>query len=844
MESAPLPIDDFLPEICRSVREAGVLALVAEPGAGKTTRVPPALVDSGVLGSGRLIVLQPRRVAARQAARRISAERGQAVGAFAGYRVRFESRTGRETRIEVVTEGILTRMLQSDPGLARAAGVVLDEFHERSLHADLALALLAQVRASLRPDLKLVVMSATLESEAVAEFLGAPVLRVPGRVHPLEIEYSGSDAREPTEKRVARGVRRALAREGGDVLVFLPGVGEIRRASRELEPVARERDLELLELYGDQRPEVQDRVFTPGARRRVLLATNVAETSITVPGVDCVVDSGLARSASHDAGRGVDRLELKRISKASAAQRAGRAGRLGPGRVVRLWTEAEETGMREHELPEVRRVDLTGCVLELHVWGERDLSAFAWFEAPDRAAVVRAEELLVRLGALTPGDLAPTELGRALAGIPAHPRLARILFACFEIGALEQGALFCALLSERDVLRRSPHGRESRLPTGPSDLLARRDLIDGRASSLELDRGAARAVERTRAQLERIAARAFGDAPSAPAPVSDDQLLHAVFTGFPDRLAVRSRAGGSEGRMVGGTGVVLAPESAVREEPLFCVLECELGRRGERSRARVRQASAVRPEWLEAVPGEALHLEEDTRLEGQRVVRVRRKLYEDLLLEEVELGRPDEAPATRLLLEAARREGGRALGRTPAALSLLARVRSLAAWMSELDLPPLEDADLIDLIEPWCAGKTRLAELRSIPLVDVVRSHLSREQLRALETHAPETLTMPSGTRRRLAYDPPNPPVLAVRLQELFGLRTTPTVAAGRVPVLLHLLGPNMRVVQITQDLESFWNNTYPEVRKDLRGRYPKHSWPEDPWSAKPTARTKRRRPG
>jgi ATP-dependent helicase HrpB len=628
------------------------------------------------------------------------------------------------------------------------------------------------------------------------------------------------------------------------VLVFLPGMGEIRRAARELEALARERDVELLELYGDQRAEEQDRAFSAGARRRVLLATNVAETSITVPGIDFVVDSGLARVASHDAGRGVDRLELKRISKASATQRAGRAGRLGPGRALRLWTEAEHTGMREHELPEIRRVDLTSCVLELHVWGERDLSCFGWFEAPDPAAVARSEQLLVRLGALAPGDLAPTELGRALVRIPAHPRLARILYACSEIGALEQGALFCALLSERDVLRRSPAGRELRLPTGPSDLLARRDLVAGRPAAFELDRGALRAVERTRAQLERVAARTFPGGPRQSGAADERQLLHAVFTGFPDRLAVRSRPGGTEGRMVGGTGVVLAPESAVREEPLFCVLDCELGRRAERSRARVRQASAVRHEWLEAVPGEALHVEEETRLEAERVIRVRRTLYEDMLLEEVELGRPDEAQATRLLIEAARRDPVGALGRTPALESFLSRVRSLAAWMRELDLPALEDADLIDAIEPWCAGKTKLADLRSIPLLDVVRSRLSRDQLHALETHAPETLALPSGTQRRLTYEPPKPPVLAVRLQELFGLRATPTVAAGRVPVLLHLLGPNMRVVQITQDLESFWNNTYPEVRKDLRGRYPKHSWPEDPWSAEPTARTKRRRPG
>jgi ATP-dependent helicase HrpB len=849
----PLPIDPHLPEIVRALRERGALVLAAEPGAGKTTRVPPALVDAGLAGSARVVVLQPRRVAARAAARRVAAERGDVEGGFAGYRVRFDARTSAATKVEFVTEGLLVRALQADPELAGVGAVVLDEFHERSVHADLALALLAEVRRELRSDLRLVVMSATLECEPIAAFLGdargpAPILVVPGRACPLTIEHVPDLGREPLERRVVAGVRKALARGRGDVLVFLPGVGEIRRARTALGELAKERSLAIEELYGEARAEDQDRVLAeraPGTPRRVVLATNVAETSLTVPGVDCVVDTGLARSLSHDPGRGVDRLELARISLASATQRAGRAGRLGPGFALRLWTPAEETGMRSRDVPEIRRVDLAGTALELAVWGVRDLAAFRWFEPPEPAALARAERLLVRLGALEPRTRAPTELGRALARVPAHPRLARLLHAAWSLGAAEDGALFAALLSERDVLRDS----DLELATGPSDLLARRDLLAGRGAA-ELDRAAVRAVERAEEQLARAAARAFGRPPRRNTPPSEEELLHAIFSAFPDRVARRARSGASEGRMVGGTGVVLAAESAVREEELFVVLDAELGRRGERSRARVRLASAVRREWLAEIAGGALHVEQELRLDEERgrVVASARTLYEDLVLEE---GAVEPAPeaAARLLAEAVRRDPLEALAPDASVRELCVRVGCLRSWMPELGLPALDlgtGEGLVAALEPleaWCQGKQSLAELRELPLQDLLHARLGRAGQQALATHAPRLLLLPSGRERALAYEPGKPPVLAVQLQELFGTRTTPAVAAGRVPVLLHLLSPAKRVMQVTQDLASFWNNTYPEVRKELRARYPKHSWPEDPWTAPPTARPLRRKP-
>ncbi|MCC6409878.1 MAG: ATP-dependent helicase HrpB [Planctomycetes bacterium] len=831
-----LPIDEHLDRLAALLARDGVLVLVAEPGAGKTTRVPPGLVDRGVAGNGQVIVLQPRRVAARAAARRVSEERGSELGGFAGYSVRFESRLSRSTRVRFVTEGILVRELQGDPELARASIVILDEFHERSIHADLALALCAEVRRSLRPDLKLVVMSATLDAEPIAAFLGAEVVRVPGRLHPLTIEQVERVDDLPLPSRVADGVKRMLAATDGDVLAFLPGVGEIRRTEEALGGL---RDVLVLPLYGDQKAEEQDRVFAraaQGPRRKVVLATNVAETSLTVPGVTAVVDSGLARVLAHDPNVGLDRLELKPISRASATQRAGRAGRVAPGRVLQLWTRADASKMRDRELPEIARVDLAPTVLELAVWGVRDPRAFAWFEKPDDAALERASELLVHLGALDPKSRAPTAIARAMAELPCPPRLARRLVASAELGAIEDGALFAALLSERDLFAARRGARHASV--GPSDLFARRDALFGRGG--DVDRNLVRTIERTADELARATRRLFPRSPEhAP---SEEELLRTIFAGYVDRVAKRRANKADEAVMVGGRGVVLGEESVVRDHELFVVIDADLGRRGQAS-ARVRQASAIERAWLDEVAGGALHEVRETRFDEAkgRAYAVRRVLYEDLAIEESETGAPEPAEAARRLLAFAREHPERALDLGGEVGAFLARVRSLREWLPELGLAPHDVADLIEALAPWCEDKTSVDELRRVPLLDVLRSRLSREQTRALAEQAPEALDLPSGSRRRLEYEPGKPPVLAVRLQELFGQADTPTVARGRVRVLLHLLAPNQRVVQVTQDLASFWNTTYVQVRKDLRARYPKHSWPEDPWTATPTARAKRR---
>ena len=543
-----LPIDSSLPEIVRLVRERRCLVLVAPPGAGKTTRVPVALVEAGLLAADHpsLVMLQPRRVAARAAAARIAEENGWSLGGRVGYQIRFEKRVGPDTRIKVVTEGILNRQLVDDPFLEGVGAVVLDEFHERSLHIDLALALLREVRESVRDDLILVVMSATMEAEPIARFLGdAPIVRVEGRSYPVEVRYRGSSS-APLPEQVASAIEEAIAADPdpGDVLAFLPGVEEIRRAGRHLAPWASREGVLVVPLHGSLTGEEQDRAIRPGDRRKVILATNIAETSLTIDGVATVVDGGLARFASHDPARGLDRLELGRISRASADQRAGRAGRTRPGRCIRLWSEREHRGLSESDLPEVRRVDLCGTVLALHAWGHADPARFGWFEPPEPEALAAADRLLTMLGALDEADGSITRLGRRLLDVPAHPRLGRLLIASAERGFVREGAALSALLSEKDILARS-FGKDARPEVhASSDVLIRLDRLEeaehARFAPALRDRGidpnAARQVARVRDDLLRVARRLPGPAPNEP---NEDDILELVLLAYPDRVVRR-----------------------------------------------------------------------------------------------------------------------------------------------------------------------------------------------------------------------------------------------------------------------------------------------------------------
>ncbi|WP_435010383.1 ATP-dependent helicase HrpB [Tundrisphaera lichenicola] len=851
-----LPIDPSLPEIVRKVRETRSLVLVAPPGSGKTTRVPPALIEAGLLAPDHpaLVLLQPRRVAARASAGRIAEENGWVLGEEVGYQIRFERRIGPRTRIRVVTEGILNRQLLNDPFLEGVGAVVLDEFHERSLHTDLAIALLREVRESVRDDLILVVMSATMEAEPVARFLGgAPILRVEGRTFPVEIRYRGSST-DPLPARVASAIEQAIEedREPGDVLAFLPGVEEIRKTGRELAPWAAREGVLVLPLHGSLSAEEQDRALRPSEFRKVILATNIAETSLTIDGVATVIDGGQARFASYDPARGLDRLELGRISRASADQRAGRAGRTRPGRCVRLWSEREQRGLPEADIPEIRRVDLASTVLALHAWGNPDPSRFGWYEPPEPEAMKAAEELLAMLGALGGAGGAITPMGRSLLDLPTHPRLARLLIESARLGALHQGASLAALMSEKDILTRS-FGREARTEVhADSDLLLRLDRLEeadrSRFSPGLRDRGidpaAARQVARVRDDLLRSARKLPGASGRDPSGFDEETLLKLILLAYPDRVARRRGGDASTGVMVGGRGVRLDPESVVRDSELFLALDPRDDRRAGTREARVRIASAIRPEWLEELfPGSVrrerlVEFDEERR----RVVGVSLQVYRDLTLRE-DRNAPVEAEAASRTLAEALTPRARSIFEEDEASSLwLARLGLARRMMPEAGWPDFEEEDWAELIAQATQGRRAEEEVRRGPLVGLLKGRLDFAENRRLDEQAPESLLVPSGNRIKLQYPSgEGSPVLAVRLQELFGWAETPRIAGGRVPVVVHLLGPNYRPVQITNDLRSFWAGAYFQVRKDLRARYPKHSWPEDPLTARPESKGGRR---
>jgi len=822
-----------LPGIVAAVREAGAAVIVAPPGSGKTTRVPPALLDGGV--EGRILVLQPRRVAARLAAARIAQERGGRPGGEVGYTTRFDRRTSRQTRIELITEGLLTRRLQADPFLDGVGCVVLDEFHERSLHVDLGLALLAEVRREARDDLAVVVMSATLDPAPAARFLGdCPVVDAPGRSFAVDVEYAARPSEDRIEPRCARGVRRLVREEpAGHVLVFLPGVGEIGRVARLLEEGELPAGIDLLPLHGRLPAREQDRAVAPSSRRKVVLATNVAETSVTLDGVRAVVDSGLARVPRFDAAAGLTRLETVPISRASSDQRAGRAGRTGPGRCLRLWTEAEQRQRRPADVPEVRRADLAPAVLELLAWGCEPAN-FGWFEAPPDGQLQRAAALLQLLGATRDGAL--TRLGRRLAAMPTHPRLAAVVEAGRALGITATAATVAALVSERDPFRRPPPGFDG------SDLLPRLEAVAlselGGGPPPDCDRRRLEEVRKVRDQLIAIAERGaagtatVGGGPSADAP----DLVRALLAGFPDRVARRRGDRSRRYLLASGSGAALDEESAALGEELLVAVE--LGQVGRaRSEHRIRQAHPLERRWLE--PDTVLELRFDA--EHEAVVSRAVERWGALVLQERPSSRaPDGDEVARLLAVEAAARPERALDPTPEERQLLARLRFVRGHFPELDLPPLSAWG--ELLPELCAGRRSFAQLRAAELAPALLAHLDWKQRQALDRLAPERLRVPSGSRLRIDYDVDGPPVLAARIQQLFGWTDTPRIAGGRVPLLLHLLAPSNRPAQVTSDLAGFWGSSYAAVRKDLRGRYPKHAWPEDPLTATPEDRPRRRR--
>jgi ATP-dependent helicase HrpB len=837
----PLPIDDVLAELLAQVRASNSVVLHAPTGAGKTTRVPPALLDMGI---GHILVLEPRRLAARAAAVRIAHERGSALGEEVGYQVRFERRATRATRLLLVTPGILLHLLQDDPFLEKFAAVIFDEFHERNLEYDLAIGLLRLVQMTVRTELRLVVMSATLDATSVSTYLGhCPVVTSSGRTFPVEIRYSPPPDDRPGT--IARAAQQLLDTTPGAVLVFLPGVGEIRGVQNELADFARNHDVEVLPLHGELAPEEQDRALRPNQRRKIVLATNVAETSVTVADVTAVLDTGLAREQQFEPGVGLNRLRKVQISRAAADQRAGRAGRTQPGVCVRLWSESAHLGRRPHTEPEILRVDLARAVLQLAAFGENDAIQFPWFTPPPPASVQQATTLLRLLFAVD--DQGITSLGRQMARLPVHPRVARLLLAGQAAGIPQQAALAAALLTERTPFERLTVAQH----TSESDLVDQVEALEHFAATCQgnLHVASAQLILRAAEQLERLLQHErpitsdngdyVAQAPSRK--LKSDKvgyvLQQILFTAFADRLCRRRAPGSDRGVMVGGRGVRLAPTSAVRQAELFVGIELDAGT----NEILVRLASAVDRERLPSGPLSvtvAVLFDETTG----KVNSVLQSRFADLLLSEQPTTLPRGAEVARVLVEAARRFPERVLPTgTDAAAAWRLRVQCLREWMPQLDLPALTDADLLDLLPQLADSCKSLTELQRADWLSVLRGQLSFQQSQAVEREAPERLAVPSGSQISLVYERGRPPVLAVRIQELFGLIDTPRIASGRVKVLLHLLAPNYRPQQVTDDLASFWANTYPQVRKDLRGRYPKHAWPDDPTTAIPQSRPTRK---
>jgi ATP-dependent RNA helicase HrpB len=781
----PLPIDRFVPEIVDRLRRFRALVVTAQPGAGKTTRVPPALIDDDQGNAGPLILLQPRRVAARAIAQRIATERGWRVGEEIGWQIRLERRFGPRTKLLVATEGVLTARLQQDPLLSSFRTIVLDEFHERSIHADLAIALAKQAWLA-RDDLRIVVMSATLDSGAVSAYLnGCPVIDVPGRLYPIDVEYTPGAS-------MPDAVAEAMRASHGDVLCFLPGAFEIRRAIDEMHARRLSNDADLVPLHGSLDADAQDLALRPAAtassRRRVIVATNIAETSVTVPGVTAVVDSGFHKVARYDPDRGIDSLDVERITADAADQRAGRAGRTGPGIVRRLWDARDR--LRPHREPEIFRIDLSSTALDVIAWGG-DPRRLEWFEAPSSDAVDAALALLARLGAVQGGAL--TDIGRAMQRLPLHPRLARMLVAS---NGARQMARACALLSERHML-------PPRTATTTSDLL----------SALDRWSDVPPHVQRVAREVEQLASSPESRAP-APDSIREMEFRRAVLAGYPDRVAQRREPHSPKLRLASGAGAVVAPQSGVTGGEFLVALDVHASSRPDDPDARVRLASLVDREWLQATRVDVVHRFDEAR-GVVKAVEVER--YDGLVLAERAVD-ADPQERANILAEAWGKRGPRAVD-----AQLLRRLRFAGVEI---------DAD--QLVRRAAVGA------RALDDIDLASS-LSFEERQLVDRNAPEAIQVPSGRTARLEYEEDGTVTASVKLQELFGLADTPRIGPRKEPVRLALLAPNGRPVQTTRDLRSFWNTTYAEVRKELRGRYPKHPWPEDPWTATPTSRTSRK---
>ncbi len=821
MAARNLPIDSVLPDLLAVLEAHPTVLLTARPGAGKTTRVPPALLDAAWLGGRKIVMLEPRRLAARSAARFMAREMSEAVGRTVGYRTRLDTKVSEATRIEVVTEGILTRMIQSDPELAEVACVIFDEYHERSLHADLGLALVRESQQALRNDLRVLVMSATLAVEPLKALLDDPPLVVSeGRSFPVDVHYRPCPREKQLPAHVAASILHALENDSGSLLVFLPGMGEIRRVADPLDGQL-PGNVMLCPLHGNLKPAAQDAAIAPApaGMRKVVLATAIAESSLTIEGIRVVIDAGLQRRSRFDANSGMSRLVTESVSRASSEQRAGRAGRLEPGVCYRLWSESQQKALSPHTPAEIVDADLAPTVLELAQWGVQDPNDLTWLDAPPAAHWQQAVDLLRWLDALDEAGRI-TDHGRDMLKLGLHPRLAHMVVQGRSMGAGRLAAELAALLSDRDLLA----------PGAGSDMARRIDALRGN------DRRVARGrLAQARKLADRIAGGHRADADQCQAEAG--RLLALA---FPDRIA-RARGGRGRYRLSNGRGAFLFEDDPLAGEDWLVAAELD----GQARESRIFLAAAVDPIRLESDLAEHITTEESAEWDERRgtVVARRERKLGALVLESTELEQPDPATSQAGLLAAVRRKGIDALPWNEAARQWQARVNLLlGSWPQHW--PRVDDEALIASLEDWLApflaGLTRWREVEQLDLANALNALLDYDRQRELARLAPTHLEIPTGRRVRIDYTAEGGPVLATKLQSVFGWNESPRVADGRIPVVLHLLSPAQRPLAVTADLASFWKNAYPEVRKDMRGRYPKHPWPEDPCSARPTEGTTR----
>jgi ATP-dependent helicase HrpB len=830
----PLPVDLVIPELIASLTASTGVVLQAPPGSGKTSRVPLALMHSPLGSSGKILMLEPRRLAAVNAASWLAKSIGGRLGETVGYAIRFDRKVSAATKIEVLTEGLLTRRLQTDPALEGVSVVVFDEFHERSLQADTALALCLDIQKSIRPDLKIVIMSATLETGPVSRVLGeVPVVACEGRVHPVAIRYLGDPAGDIAAA-AAGAVTRALTETSGDILVFLPGAAEIRRCSTLLKDSGL-RDVMVSQLYGDLPFAEQEAAIMPAQKRKVVLATNIAETSLTIEGITVVVDAGLTRTVRFDPASGLNRMQTVRVSAASAAQRSGRSGRLGPGICYRLWSPAIEATLVPYNLPEIRVVDLASLALELANWGVADPLSLAWLDPPQAGPLEEARSLLRILGALDPGNRI-TQLGRKMANLPLHPRLASLGIAG---EALECSGLACdlaALISERDIFRRDCLKNRPKSSCDYSDRLEALDeWRSGSGFSRELDAAACRQVDRVAGRLKKLV---------DPSRDGHSSLLEKIpqllMKAFPDRIAMQREHDSDRYLLANGSGARLGPGSAVHDRQFIVAVEV-LGSPGKEGS--INGASAVTLDQIRRLFPKQITVQRESvwDRDGGRVVTTVAERFWALQLS-IKSSAPEDKEVVNSLMTAL--HDYQDLGLLPwtaAARQFQSRVEFLAQAAPDCGFPDICNAALLTSLAEWLmpavSGMRSVAEFKRLDMLALLQSFFPWEQLRQIDEGAPTHLTVPSGSRLRVDYGD-GTPFVSVKLQEMFGLAETPSIAWGRVPVVLHLLSPAQRPIQVTRDLRSFWETTYPQVKKELKGRYPKHPWPDDPWSAVPTRRT------